>query len=475
MGEVLSEVSRRAFELPVPKRSPGRGFLAPLVAAGLALAASFASGAPASAASVSLVRDAEIEALLQDYARPIFRAAGIPSTAVEILMVPDNDFNAFVADGSHIFINTGAILATETPNELIGVIAHETGHLAGNHLSQMRAMIRSTRIATAIASIIGVGAVAAGSAAGVNDLSQAAPAILMGANAIGSRSILAYARAEETVADRAAIQYLEATGQSPTGMLNLFKRMAGDDMFLFRSVDPYAVSHPLPGERIAQIENLVAQSRFRDRTDPAALQLRHDLARAKLSAFTESPQAAARRFPVGDSSLPARYAQAILAYRFGNVDQAIRLIDALIQTQPSNAYFQELKGQALLEHGRAREAIAPLRRAVELDSDSGLLKIMLGHALVETGDASRMQEAIRYLTQGLQVDPNVPNGYRQLGRAYAATGDLGMAQLVTAEGLFTNGEYEDARLQASRAQTRFNAGTPAWLRAEDILVYVPPR
>jgi predicted Zn-dependent protease len=454
-----------------PRRASAR-----LAAFGLAVLGSLVSlAAPALAASVALVRDAEIEALLQDYARPIFRAAGIPSTGVEILMVPDNEFNAFVADGSHIFINTGAILATETPNELIGVIAHETGHLAGNHLSQMRAMIRSTKLATAIASIVGVGIVAAGASAGVSDLNQAAPAILTGASSIGARSILSYQRAEEASADRAAISYLEATSQSPEGMLNLFTRMAGEDMFLYRSVDPYAVSHPLPGERIAQIENLVAQSRFRGRTDPAALQLRHDLARAKLSAFTESPQASARRFPVGDTSLPARYAQAILAYRFGNVEQAIRMIDGLIQSQPGNPYFWELKGQALLERGRAGDAIEPLRRAVELEPSSGLLKILLGHALVETGNTGRATEAIRYLNQGLQVDPNVPNGYRQLGRAYAMTGDVGMAQLVTAEGLFTNGEYEEAKIQASRAQAKFNVGSPPWLRAEDILIYAPPR
>jgi predicted Zn-dependent protease len=469
LSAVMSTVPEASSKLTVPSCSrPVRRVAA--AAVGI-LASAIALATPAHAASVALVRDAEIEALLQDYARPIFRVAGIPAGSVEILLVPDPEFNAFVADSTHIFINTGAILATETPNELIGVIAHETGHLAGNHLAQMRAVIRNTRIAAAIASIIGIGAVAAGSASGVTDLSQAAPAIVTGAQSIGTRSILAYARAEEATADRAAVSYLEATNQSPEGMLDVFTRMAGEDMFLFRSVDPYSVSHPLPRERIAAIENLVAQSRFRGRTDPAALQLRHDLVRAKLSAFTETAQQTARRYPVGDTSLPARYAQAISMYRYGSIDQAIRMIDALIQASPSNAYFWELKGQALLERGRAREAIQPLRRAVELDSDSGLLKILLGHALVETGDAS---EAIRYLNQGLQADPNVPNGYRQLGRAYAMTGELGMAQLVTAEGLFTNGEYEEAKLQASRAQSKFNVGSPPWLRAEDILRYDPP-
>jgi predicted Zn-dependent protease len=151
------------------------------------------------------------------------------------------------------------------------------------------------------------------------------------------------------------------------------------------------------------------------------------------------------------------------------------MIDGLIQAQPGNPYFWELKGQALLERGRAGDAIEPLRRAVELEPGSGLLKILLGHALVETGSTGRANEAIRFLTQGLQVDPNVPNGYRQLGRAYAMTGDVGMAQLVTAEGLFTNGEYEEAKIQASRAQAKFNVGSPPWLRAEDILLYAPPR
>ncbi len=65
----------------------------------------------------------------------------------------------------------------------------------------------------------------------------------------------------------------------------------------------------------------------------------------------------ARRYPLSDTSLPARYARAISAYRHGDMRDAIAQIDSLIQTQPSNPYFYELKGQALLEGGRPAEAV----------------------------------------------------------------------------------------------------------------------
>ena len=60
--------------------------------------------------SVPIVRDAEIEALVRDYARPILGAAGLSKSNIDIILVNDRRFNAFVA-GRRIFINTGALAA----------------------------------------------------------------------------------------------------------------------------------------------------------------------------------------------------------------------------------------------------------------------------------------------------------------------------------------------------------------------------
>jgi predicted Zn-dependent protease len=427
---------------------------------------------PAQAQGISIVRDAEIEELLQDYAAPLFEAAGIRARSVEIFIVPDRTFNAFVADNKSIFITTGALIDSERPNQIIGVLAHEIAHLAGGDLAALRDTIRRTQIATIVGALVGLGGVVAGNAAGIRGLGEAGMGVIGGVQEAGRRSILAYARGEETTADQAAVRYLRATGQSPQGMLEVFERLANQGLLALRTADPYLQSHPLPRERIAQIQALVAESPHRDRRDPAALQLRHDLARAKLIGFT-APQQVERVFG-REGGLPAQYARAIAAYRTAGLERALPLIDALIAADGNNPFFHELKGQALLERGRPREAIEPLRRAVRLDSN-GLLRILLGHALVESGNPDLINEAIDQLDRGLQDDPNQSLGYRILARAYAQRGDIGMAQLSTAQGFFIDGQIDEARLQASRAQAKLSRGSPAWLRADDIVTYQPPR
>jgi hypothetical protein len=99
---------------------------------------------------------------------------------------------------------------------------------------------------------------------------------------------------------------------------------------------------------------------------------------------------------------------------------------------------------------------------------------MFGQALVATEKDANLGEAIKNLTVGLQKAPDVPVGWRTLARAYALKGDLPMAELSTAEERFVIGNYKEAAIHATRAQERLKPGSPAWLRAEDILTYKPP-
>ncbi len=172
-------------------------------------------------------------------------------------------------------------------------------------------------------------------------------------------------------------------------------------MFVSRFVDPYVQSHPMPTERVSALGELAKTNPHWERKDPPELQLRHDLMRAKLSGFMERPDTIARRYPATDTSLPARYARAISTYRNGDVRTALGQIDALIQTQPNNPYFHELKGQALLEAGRGAEAVAPLRRAVQLAPQPALIQVMLGQALIGSNDAKLADEAVALLRTAL--------------------------------------------------------------------------
>src|SRR5437763_6682864 len=300
-----------------------------------------------------VIRDTESEQLLRQYSRPILRAAGLEKQNIQVVIINDSSFNAFVADGRRIFVNYGAMMQSETPNQIIGVLAHETGHLAGGHLSKMREQLAQAQTQLIIAMLLGAGALVAGAKGGSNSgLSNAGAAAIAAPQEVIRRTLISYQRQQEENADRAGVKFLTTTGQSAKGMYETFKRFSTDSLFAARGADPYLQSHPMPAERVAALEELARSSPYWDKKDDPALQLRHDMMRAKTSAFTERQDTVYRRYPLSDSSLPARYAHAIATYRHGDLNTALAQIDGLIHLQPGNAYFYELRGQALLERGK---------------------------------------------------------------------------------------------------------------------------
>ncbi len=470
--------------MPMPEQAPcpsraRRPGIARAATAWLAALATIAGTMPATAQQQrreqTIIRDAEVEQLLRDYAQPLFRAAGIPSGAAQIILVGDKSFNAFVANGRKIFVNVGTLMESKTPNEVIGILAHETGHIAGGHLARLRQQIENAQILSVAGMLIGAAAVV-GAAQGGNRVGNAgsgAAGAIAGGQELVMRNLLAYQRSEEQAADRAALRFLDATGQSAAGMLTTFKRFAEQSMFLSSQVDRYRLSHPMPQERIASLETLARASANFGRKDPPALQARHDLMRAKLYGFVEREADVLRRYPPYDNSMAGRYARAIAAYRAGRLGDAVSQIDRLISEQPANAYFWELKGQALLEAGRVNEAIPALRRSSGLAPWSGLIRIMLGHALVASDTPANLEAGLRELLNAAQREPDSPEVYRHLATAYGRKGDIGLAELSSAQYYFRIGEWSNARTQASRAKAKLTPQSAAWLKAEDIYNYEP--
>jgi predicted Zn-dependent protease len=318
----------------------------------------------------------------------------------------------------------------------------------------------------------GIGAAVAGARSGAGGNIGAA-AIMAPQSAI-MRSLLAYVRTQEDQADHAGVKFLNATGQSPRGMVDLFKRLSNEVLFNSRYIDPYMQSHPMPADRVAALETIARASPYWDRKDSPELQLRHDLMRAKLSGFLERPESVANRYPLSDHSLPARYARAISTYRHGDLHQALTQIDGLIQTQPNNPYFYELKGQALLEAGHAAEAVAPLRQAVQLSHSTPLIEILLAQALNATNNPKLAEESVGLLRTAITREPEAPEAYSQLAMAYGRKGDIANADLASAQAAFARGDIKTARQLAARAKTRLPIGSPAWVRADDIVNVKPP-
>ena len=419
-----------------------------------------------------LIRDAETERLIRDYARPIFRAAGLGGRNIKIHIVADHSFNAFVVDGQNMFLNVGAIVNSKTPNQLIGVIAHETGHIVGGHLARFRSQLKKARSASLMLQLLSIAAMVGGAAAGSN-IGQAGGAALQGGQTMLRRSILAYRRVEESSADRAAVSFLNATHQSGRGMLMTFEFFANQG--LGSAVNPYLLSHPMPMQRMAQLRDLVRRSPWFKRRDPPALQLRHDMVRAKLSGFLDNPRTVFNTYPRSDRSLPALYARAIASYRQSGLRSFLPKINALIARKPGNPWFYELKGQFLFEGGRASEAIRPLRKAVSLAPHEPLIRILLAQALLASGDDLLVNEAIRHLRKGLAREKEYSLGYRQLAQAMARKHNIPAAELASAQAYFYEGQLALAKQQARRAKKKFRPGSAKWLIADDILKFQPPR
>jgi predicted Zn-dependent protease len=422
------------------------------------------------------LRDAETEQLLREYTRPILRAAGLEKQNIQVVIINDPVFNAFVADGRRIFVNFGAIMQSQTPNQLIGVLAHETGHLAGGHLAKMREQIAHAQTSLIIAMLLGAGAVVAGARSNSTNgsLTNVGVAAISAPQDLIRSSLLAYQRSQEENADRAGVKFLTATGQSAKGMYDTFKRFSDESLFAAHNADPYMQSHPMPVERVAALEEIAHSSPYWDKKDDPALQARHDMVRAKISAFLERQDTVYRRYPLSDTSLPGRYAHAIATYRHGDLHNALTQIDALLQMQPANPYFYELRGQALLEGGKPEDAIAPLRKAVQLSGNNALIEMLLGQALVATDNAAYSAEAIQILKAAVVRETEAPLGYQQLAMAYARKGDYAEADLASAQAAYLRGDNKTARDLASRAKTRFAIGTPGWVKADDIVTSKPP-
>ena len=445
--------------------------VASVLLAGLAVFAFAVQPTVANAQALRFIRDAEIEDLLADYARPIFKAAGLASQKVKVRIIEDHNFNAFVLDGRNVFIDTGALEDAKTPNAILGVLAHESGHIAGGHMAALRTRVARDSSMALLMQVLGMGALIAGAVGGgANKGATAAvgQSVLTATPEVAMRSILSYRRVQESSADQAGVKFLTLTHQSANGMLVIFRKFADDELLSGINPANYVSSHPMSRDRIAQLEELAKSSPYFDTLDPPELQQRHDLIRAKLIGFLETPQTVFNRYPQSDQSLPARYARSIAAFNNGGIDTALPIIDGLIRERPQNAYFWEQKADFLGKRGKHAEAVVALRKALSLIGGQTLMEAELASELLGTQDKKYLPEVITLLRKTVLTD-ETSDAYRQLATAYYGLGNEGEADLASAQAYVLDGNARDAKGFARRAQKLLPSGSQGWLKADDIL------
>lgn len=414
------------------------------------------------AAAQQILRDAETEQLFQEMSMPLIRAAGLSPRDVKVVLVNDESVNAFVAGGQVVYLHAGTIQAADSANEVQGVIAHELGHITGGHVALGDRMAKGATGISLLTMVLGLAAIAAGGG-------EAGAGILAAGQQAAMGSYLAFSRQQEASTDAAGAKYLQAAGVTGKGYLSFFAKLQKQEYRygITRKVS-FMLDHPTSGERIATLsETLHASPAWNKPSDPA-MEERFRRVKAKLAGYANTPDRTLAAYPETDNSIYARYARAYAWHKAGYPDKANREADALVAVEPHDPYFLEVKGQILLESGKPRDAIAPLRAANEGSRYNPLVATTLGHALIATEDRANYPEAVRVLRTAVGRDDDNPFAWYQLGTVYELTGDTPRAALATAERASMTGDSRTAAQSARYAMAGLPSGTSDWVRAQDI-------
>jgi predicted Zn-dependent protease len=385
-----------------------------------------------------VIRDAEIEKTLREYTTPIFQVAGLDPTAVHIFLLQSDQINAFVAGGMNVFIYTGLLVRTQRPGQLIGVVAHETGHIAGGHLVRLQQAMNDAPLEMIISAVLSGGI------------------------------LLRYTRTMEASADAAALTFLDRLHQSARGMMEFLQILQRQEFVLVGQLNPYLINHPLTSDRIDNVRQHVEQSPYGNVPDPPAWVDQHNRMIAKLVGFLWPFQQVLIKYPESDKSLYGRYARAIAYFRAGDLVHSLALIDQLIAENPMDPYFPEQKGQILFENGRGAEALTAYQRALDLAPDEPLIRMELANVQIEQESPGLLKPAIQELKVVVRQEPHNSDAWRLLGIAFGRDGQIGKASWALAEGAALRGDDKQARHLADEAMKQLPMGSPEWLRSQDI-------
>jgi predicted Zn-dependent protease len=411
---------------------------------------------------MSFIRDAEVEQAIRQMADPILTAAGLDTESLRIFIVNDKSLNAFVAGGQNLFIHTGLLIRTENAAQLMGVIAHETGHISGGHLARRAEEISSLSEEALLAQLLAAAAVALGGPGpGMAVLSAGAQA--------SQSSILSFTRTQERSADQAGVQFLQRLDITPQGLMDFFKILQQQQKFLVGKLDPYLQTHPLTQERVDAMRQALETTKAKNSDAGEKLDFWHSRMRAKLIGYLQEPEQVLRQYPASDKSMTGRYARSIALYRAGQVQPALDLLNQLIAENPQDPYFVELRGQFEFEQGKIAPSVTDYNKALELAPKEVLIRVGLAQSLLATENKKNISDARVYLEEATRLEPRYSPAWRLLAIAYGKEGKIGLSALALAEQAVALGDKKRAQEQATRAIKLLPSDDVGRVRAQDII------
>lgn len=410
------------------------------------------------AQGVATIRDDETEKYLREISYPVFDAAGLYSDGIKLIIVNSPVLNAFVAGGQNMFIHTGLIVESDDPSLLIGVMAHEAGHIRGGHIIKKTENISEAGIKSAIGYVLGAASVAVGAP-------PIAGAVFGSAGQHAAvRGFLKHSREYEEAADQAAIDILSKTGISPNGLITLLEKLGSDQRAFIGDVNPYIQTHPLSVERVNHLKAAIQSKPELDKPTDEKLLAKHHRIIAKLRAFLGDPQDVLKRYD--KDTIPARYARAVAYYRIPDIKKALMEIDSLIEEFPDDPYFHELRGQMLFENGYIKESVESYKKEMELTPDATMARLQLGTAQIAI---ENYEGAIQNLKQVVLQEPKNSFAWHQLAIAQGRINNLGDSYFALAEEAALKGNKDDVTKYIALAKKNLAEGSNTIIREKDIM------
>ncbi len=409
-----------------------------------------------------ILRDAEAEWFIRKVSTPIFQAAGLNPGSVEIYLIYDNSINAF-AFYQNMALHSGLIQKADSLNQVLGVIAHETGHIAGGHSARIQEGAKRSLGIMLASVLLGIAAAAAGSG-------DAATALILGGQSMAQRAFLSYSRVQEATADQAAVTYLEKTGISGKGLMEFFDKLRDQEPLAHIRQDPYVRTHPVSGDRIQLLSGRITKSRYFNTPTPEEDVYWFKRVRAKLDGYVNDPALTFRDYPVSNTSEFARYARVYAYQKNLQFDEALQEANTLISIRPNDPFYNEVAGQILFERGKIAESVPYLETALAALPREPLIMTALGHALVALDTPESNQRAREILEQAVFYDRYNDLTWHQLSIVYAQLGMESHANLATAEMWMLQRRYPGAIRRAQTAMQDFPQGSKEWLEAQDVLL-----
>lgn len=417
-------------------------------------------------AGIALIRDVETEKFLRELSNPIFDAAHIDRKNIKFYIVNDDSINAFVSGGQNVFVNTGLIRKYNTPDALIGVIAHETGHIAAGHLARSFENAQKAEGFMLLSYLLGIAAAVGGSP-------DAAQGLILGGSNTAERFFMKFTRGQEEAADTHAVEYLDKIQYPADGLVKLLESFETEMRAYKGQIDEYSLSHPVSRKRIDLIKNRTHGKNFSDKKINQKLQKSMDFILAKFEGYMGDPNYILEKYKNDDEQL-ANYKKSIALFRKGKTKESLILLDKVIALNPKNGFLYEVKGQILFESGNNSDAALAYNNSLKyLDKrEAALIKIYFAGALLalKNNDVQLTNLAIKKLKEAQEFEGDNPFLFKQLALAYSRNGYEGKSLLALAEYNLIIGEKGKTKKYAKEAKEKLDKNDKINLLYADDLI-----